>query len=154
MTLPVGMVTQKIRLVYFCITSVSQDISNRSAILVPYMIYCCLRNYWWKCTTNGYTCTYGLFVSLRNPGFHRDIMIVWGVWDFFFQNHLKTAELPKLPKLLLVRSYTGSSSEPRMSAQRRNWLPKEVRCSQAGSYSVTSPLHMYIHIYIWHIDTS
>lgn len=86
-------------------------------------------------------CTYGLLVSLQNPSsFHKDILIGLGL--FFLQNHLKAVEPPKL---LLVRSYTGSSSETKMSTQRSSWLPKGVRCSQAGSYTVTS-VCMYIYM--------
>lgn len=85
-------------------------------------------------------CTYILLVSLQNLSIFHRYSDCLGSLGFFFQIQLKAVELPKL---LLARSYTGSSSEPQMSTQRSSWLPKEVRCSQAGLYTVTSPLYTY-----------
>jgi len=145
MTLTAGMVTQKIILSF---TSTSQDNCSRPAILVLCVMYSCLRYHWWKCTTARRTYTYDLLVSLQNlPSFHKDFLIVLGVWDFFFQIHLKAVELSEL---LLVRSYTGSSSETKISTQRSSWLPKEARCSQA-THTTTQLLCVYVCKYMTHL---
>lgn len=56
-------------------------------------------------------CMYIWRASLQElSSFHKDILIVLGVWYFFFQIQLMT---PDLPMLLLVRSLIGVLLKPK-----------------------------------------
>lgn len=94
-------------------------------------------------------CVYKWRASLQElSSFHKDILIVLGVWFFFFPNSVD-GTWPT--HAVAGKKSHRSSSEVKISTQRSSWIPKEVRwwdvswTSQFTSCLTRSYIFVYTH---------